>query len=163
MDKCIIAEHPDYTIDRRGNVYNKKGKRLKPRIRKNSGYYAVVLYNPKKSWNIARLVGKYFVPNPDNKPEINHKDGDRSHNSWDNLEWVTRSENELHAYRILGKSPSFGKSSLCIKVKRVRGNQEEFFNSMNEACRVSGNTRDRINNIINRSRIDSDGYLWYNT
>lgn len=48
---------------------------------------------------IHRIVAQAFIPNPDGKPEINHIDGCKENNSVSNLEWVTRSENELHAWR----------------------------------------------------------------
>lgn len=59
---------------------------------------------------VHRLVAKVFIPNPDNKPEINHLDGDRSNNRIDNLEWCTRSENEKHAYKIGLKTMVGGKN-----------------------------------------------------
>lgn len=49
-----------------------------------------------------RLVGQAFVPNPENKPYINHIDGNGANNAADNLEWVTNSENKLHACYELG-------------------------------------------------------------
>lgn len=52
---------------------------------------------------IHRLVAEYYIPNPYNKPIVNHKDGNPSNNSISNLEWVTHRENIQHAYRILKK------------------------------------------------------------
>jgi hypothetical protein len=51
-----------------------------------------------KSHYVHTLVAKAFIPNPENKPEINHKDLDKSNNHVSNLEWVTRSENMRHSY-----------------------------------------------------------------
>lgn len=50
-----------------------------------------------------RRLAKLFIPNPENKPCVNHKDGNRSNNDISNLEWVTYSENHKHAYRVLGR------------------------------------------------------------
>jgi hypothetical protein len=74
---------------------------LKPNKTK-CGYLLVHLSNNvnKKTFNIARLVAISFIPNPDDKPTVNHIDANKENNRVDNLEWATYSENELHAYRI---------------------------------------------------------------
>lgn len=90
-----------YIIDRLGNVYNSKnGKTLVPQL-STGGYYRVKLSHNKisKSYSVHRLVAYAFIPNPLNKPDVNHIDGVKSHNYVENLEWVTKSENSLHAYR----------------------------------------------------------------
>ena len=65
------------------------------------GYFYVNLYeNGKfsKTLKIHRMVAAAFVPNPENKPDVNHKDGNKQNNLPDNLEWVTESENVIHAF-----------------------------------------------------------------
>lgn len=71
------------------------------------GYLNVCLCkdNRKKTFVVHRLVARAFLDNPEGKSEVNHKNGIRTDNRVENLEWVTRSENEKHAYEVLGKSP----------------------------------------------------------
>jgi hypothetical protein len=65
-----------------------------------TGYYYVVLHKDKKpkTCKIHRLVGLSFIPNPHNKPQINHIDGNKLNNTLNNLEWVSVSENAKHSY-----------------------------------------------------------------
>lgn len=68
-----------------------------------------------------RMLAQCYVPNPQNKEEVNHKDGDKLNNDLSNLEWVTHGENGRHAYRVLGRiNPQLGKTrSLCPSSKKV--------------------------------------------
>lgn len=67
--------------------------------RKNFYSVAILIRNNQRVMKLVhRLVGFAFIPNPENKPLINHKDGDKSNNHFTNLEWVTHSENHAHAY-----------------------------------------------------------------
>lgn len=65
------------------------------------GYQRVSLYSAerkKKLHSVHRLIAIAFIPNPENKPEVNHRDGNKANNAVSNLEWVTSSENQLHAF-----------------------------------------------------------------
>ena len=77
-----------------------KIKEKKPRY--NDKYFAIgVRYEEGyKSQYIHRLVAKEFVPNPENKNTVNHIDGDKINNSYENLEWLTHHENLLHASEV---------------------------------------------------------------
>lgn len=82
----------------------RRGFMLKPSTDKG-GYKVVTLTLRRKrnNFTVHRLVGKTFIPNPENKPEINHKDGDPGNNKLSNLEWVTSQENSQHSWDFLGR------------------------------------------------------------
>ena len=91
-----ITNNEKYTIDVNGNVYNTHtNKYLKNSIR--NGYCFVTLNG--KHLSIHKLVADTFIPNIDNKPIINHIDGNKQNNSVDNLEWCTYKENASHSYK----------------------------------------------------------------
>lgn len=78
---------------------------LKPCVYKKGYLYVNLNKNSKgKKFKIHRLVAEAFIDNPENKPCINHKDGDKTNNNDWNLEWVTNSENTQHMCYILGKT-----------------------------------------------------------
>lgn len=64
----------------------------------NTGYRVIYLKTPmqRKKAFVHRLVGKAFLPNPEDKPIVNHKDRDRTNNDLSNIEWVTEEENRQH-------------------------------------------------------------------
>jgi hypothetical protein len=109
------------------NVGKRKrsGKTLS--LRNNKGYKTVMLCKDRKQTSayVHRLVAKAFLSNPENKPDVNHLDGNKSNNKLENLEWCTESENLNHAYitklHIPKSGESHGRAVLTEKdVKEIR-------------------------------------------
>lgn len=88
----------NYEVSNFGEIRNLKGKIIKPEILKK-GYLRVslCLNSKNKKYLVHRLVALAFIPNPENKPVVNHEDGDKTNNRYDNLVWATSSENTQHA------------------------------------------------------------------
>ena len=90
-----IKGFENYTISQNGIVKNKNNLNTKKTyINKDNGYLYVDLWKNNKSYKrpIHRLIAENFIPNPENKPTIDHKDGNRTNNSISNLRWATYSE-----------------------------------------------------------------------
>ena len=92
----------NYSITKNGNILNTKTNRILKYVIDSSGYYQVNLYNNGKSkkFLIHRLVAIYFIPNFENKPQVNHINGIKTDNNVLNLEWNTSKENINHALKL---------------------------------------------------------------
>lgn len=106
-----IISHPNGPTKRKGKVL----KQVKTGVKRN--YHAVELNSV--AYKVHRLVAGAFILNPENKPEVNHIDGDPSNNKIDNLEWVTSSENQRHALDtgLLVRERGIGCKNTKYKVK----------------------------------------------
>ena len=97
-----IKGFPQYTITEKGIITNTHTNYIIKPYTTKLGYVLVDLYSSEKKKIVKcymhRLLMEHFVPNPENKKEVNRKDGDKTNYSLDNLEWVTPSENVQHAY-----------------------------------------------------------------
>ena len=156
MSKAFpIKDFPGYYVTDTGDVYSRKidgrFRKLKPQKHSN-GYIFVTLSKDKeaKQKSIHRLVAEVFIPNPEKKLQINHKNGIKTDNRVENLEWCSASENLKHSYRVLGnKGSMFGKhgktcplSKIVLQIKKGKV-VTEFYGCV-EASQITGISKSRI-------------------
>ena len=157
-----IRGYENYKISRTGQVYSNYIKRnRKLCINKNTGYLQVsVMKNRKmKTMQVHRIVAEHYIPNPENKPQINHINGIKTDNRVENLEWVTDSENKLHCY----ESGLKDRNVISKPIYQLEKYTDEIirkFESANEASRITGINQGNISNCCLGRCKSTGGYSW---
>lgn len=150
-------------------IHNKKVDTSKTLIRKLSynilGYQFIGLRKngSRKQFYVHRLVATLFIPNPDNKPQVNHIDGNKSNNIVSNLEWVTISENQRHAVRIglkKGRKGSVNPCSKPILQYTISGEFIKKWESIASAAKSYNVSRESIKHCLVGESHQSCGYVW---
>lgn len=114
-----VLNNPHLEVSNMGRIKRLKGRNQGIQSRfplDKDGYCKINILNTSGKWtqtSVHRVVANAFIPNLDNKLQVNHKDGNRQNNRVENLEWVTSRENVLHSYKE-------GYRKKCIEVPKNR-------------------------------------------
>lgn len=150
-----------YEISKTGKIKSLKKKHrtfeklLKPKLTKD-GYYQVSLYKNGKSkcLRVHRLVALNFLENPENKEQVNHKDGNKLNNCVDNLEFCTNQENIDHSIRIGLQKPSGSTNSNAKKIAQY--NKEGTLLATYECCKyahdITNIPKSTLSKILNKKQ-----------
>ena len=146
----------DRVVKRRNwSSFRLPGRVLKPRL-SHKGYLLVGLCTEArtKNYSVHRLVARAFIPNPKGKPEINHRNGDKTDNRVENLEWVTTAENVRHSITVLGhtrSTPTY--AVVCLDTGHV-------YASAREAAAGTGCRRGGISAVCRGEKKTHHGLRW---
>ena len=146
-----MKPHPtqtDYLITEEGDVYSRKFGKLKKMKQRTERYKAINLWNngKEKAHYVHRLVAETYIPNPDNLPEVNHKDEDKTNNNVANLEWSTHADNIQH---------SLAKSYI---VENVRTGERQTIFNLRAFCRQLGLNRSCLKDTLTGGKKQHKGY-----
>ena len=152
-----LSRNPDYAATKSGRVYSHKSgkwKALKPQ-KDTDGYLQVRLCNNGSSrlTFVHCLVAEEHIPNPNNYPEVNHKDGNKENNTVRNLEWSTRKDNMLHAH-----NSGLIKTRKPILATNLKTNEKKIFRGQREAARELNVNQGNINHALKRENGTAYGY-----
>lgn len=134
------------------------------------GYLRVSIYNRTlghKRVAVHRLIAKTFIPNPDNKPHVNHINGDKTDNRVENLEWTTHAENMRHRYNILGMKNPDWQMRLCREASSKTTSKEVLcvetgttYQSSAKAELTTGISAANIRSVCRGVRETAGGFHW---
>jgi hypothetical protein len=157
-----VRSLPRIVVDKNGIEYKHKGKLLS-KYTTRKGYLMCRVQT--SNMPIHRLVAEAFILNPENKPQVNHKDGIKANNHADNLEWCTDQENKNHAFKngLMNHSEivAYGKSkSRKVNKLTLQGEVLETYASIQEASRSVNTGAGNIYEVCAKRRGTSKGFKW---
>ena len=150
-----------YWVSENGEIKNAK-EQMKTQKEDKDGYRKVWLSKSSKKtpFFVHRLVAMAFLENPNNKPIVNHVNGNKKNNHISNLEWCTRSENDKHAFKLGLRKPTCGGTSKQVEQYDMQGNLIATYNSISHASRETNFTIANISYNANGHSKHANGYIW---
>ena len=160
-----ISNNKNYMVSNAGRIRHVNDN-VDHSTRDNKGYLVTDLYKDGQRFThrVHRLVAQEFIPNPDNKPCINHIDGNKHNNNFSNLEWVTKKENCRHAWvnglakpskSMLGrKNPNAGRKGKPFRIVETG----EVFETLHECEKVINGNNRHINDCLKGRQKTHRGY-----
>ena len=165
MDDYKQIDGFPYLINSKGEIYSIRTKRhIRPALTK-CGYLQARLWVNNKCYHrsVHRLVAETFIDNIYGKEQVNHKDGNKTNNNADNLEWVTRSENQWHRYNVLnrrGHNPSTKEANMAT-MKKVRCVETgQVYRSITEAAHMNGGKQSSLSSCLLKDNGTFKGRHW---
>ena len=152
------GQETDYSVSTEGEVRKDTTNYiLSQSSQQDYKFVGLIINGKQKRMRVHRMVALTFIDNPDNKPYVNHINGNRSDNNVENLEWVTPSENTQHAVDTgLFKS---GRARAVVQYN-LNGEQMATFESASEAARQTGGSQSKITMCCRRQRDSANDYQW---
>lgn len=155
MWKDIVGYENHYQVNELGQIrtlknssLQKAGTILKSQINKKNGYVYQMVYKDgkQKLLRVHRVVANAFLPNPNNLPQVNHKNGNKNDNRVQNLEWCTQEQNMLHAFKIGLAKPSDKQKRAIAETNKAKrkavvfkqGSNVQVFESISKASKETG-------------------------
>lgn len=136
-------DHPDYLVSSTGKIAS-----IMSDNPDKKGYVSYTTGRKGPRLAVHRAVAKAFIPNPENKEQVNHINGIRNDNRMENLEWVTASENHIHRCRVLGHGFQ------CNRVTIKKDTEERTFDSQRDAANFLEVSESAVCNAIkNKTKI----------
>ncbi|MDA8228745.1 MAG: NUMOD4 domain-containing protein [Desulfitobacterium hafniense] len=166
-----------YKVNSKGEIFSEYTKKILKPIKGSDGYLRVNLSKNGvvKITFIHRLVAEAFIPNPENKPIVNHINGFKDDPRMENLEWVTASGNIKHAYQtglsVISEKCKIAVSKIAAENGRkttsksvnqytLQGDFIKNYPSVREAERETGTPRCNIFSVCKGKRKQANGYMW---
>lgn len=146
-----------YEIDTNGTVFGKKGQPLNPSYPRHGYLVNFSVLGKSVTRQVHRLVAKQFIPNPNNKPTVNHKDGNPRNNNVDNLEWATYKEQMVHARDVLGIKPI---NMLPIVGMNIKTRETIECESCAAAARIFKKRKCTFDFVVNGLKPSCAGFVW---